>query len=300
MSKTLNKAEIAANSAALKRRAPPRGQREMTVHKGGQMEAAPAPSEPVSETVALMRMMERIATNPAVDVEKMKQVRELGQQVLNDHRRAAFDDALAKMQADLPTIDAKGKLEIRAKDAKGDRSGKVIQSTPYAKWEDINEAIKPILKAHGFGLRFKTGLAPDGRVMVTGILSGHGHREEAEFVLPHDSTGSKNAVQAIGSSTSYGKRYAASALLNLTSRGEDDDGKKGGGRPIDDGFPGASPACITSDQVTILINECKRVGCPTDKFLDWAQVATFEEIPASQFEGCMAGLDSFAKHKKGA
>jgi hypothetical protein len=35
-------------------------------------------------------------------------------------------------------------------------------------------------------------------------------------------------VQAVGSSTSYGKRYTAFALLNITSTGEDDDGRKAG------------------------------------------------------------------------
>ena len=52
--------------------------------------------------------------------------------------------------------------------------------------------------------------------------------------LPVDTTGSKNAVQAVGSSTAYGKRYVMEALLNLTSRGQDDDGKRGGGDPEPD------------------------------------------------------------------
>ena len=37
-------------------------------------------------------------------------------------------------------------------------------------------------------------------------------------------------MQSVGSSVSYGKRYAASALLNLTTHGEDDDGRLGGGK----------------------------------------------------------------------
>jgi hypothetical protein len=48
--------------------------------------------------------------------------------------------------------------------------------------------------------------------------------------LPVDTSGSKNPVQAVGSSTAYGKRYVMEALLNLTSRGVDDDGKRGGGQ----------------------------------------------------------------------
>jgi hypothetical protein len=266
-----------------------------TVVARGQRGAVMAPMAATDPVTSMMLMMERIAKNKEVDVAKMREVKELGMSLLEDQRRAAFDNALAEMQDDLPTITAKGRLEIRAKDAKGERNGKVIQSTPYAKWEDINDAIKPVLKKHGFVLRFETGLTEDGRVRVTGILAGHGHREKSEFVLQHDATGSKNAVQAVGSSTSYGKRYAAGALLNLTSRGEDDDGKKGGGRPLEDGFPGDAPTYITSAQITQLADECKRVGCPRDKFLEWAQVATFEEILASDFDDRLHGLSTYRK-----
>jgi hypothetical protein len=48
-----------------------------------------------------------------------------------------------------------------------------------------------------------------------------------------DASGNKNAVQALGSAISYGKRYTASALLNLTSHGEDDDSFRAG---IDDKY----------------------------------------------------------------
>jgi hypothetical protein len=38
-----------------------------------------------------------------------------------------------------------------------------------------------------------------------------GHSEETTMTLPLDTSGSKNNVQAVGSSTSYGKRYTATA-----------------------------------------------------------------------------------------
>ncbi|WP_122221652.1 phosphoadenosine phosphosulfate reductase family protein [Pseudomonas syringae group genomosp. 3] len=48
--------------------------------------------------------------------------------------------------------------------------------------------------------------------------------EATSIVLPVDATGSKNGVQAVASSVSYGKRYTAGLLLNITTTGEDDDG----------------------------------------------------------------------------
>lgn len=249
---------------------------------------APAAVSGASDPMAVLHLMERMARNKEVDTAKLGQIREFGEAILNDQRRAAFDAAFAEMQVELPTITARGTIEIKAKGASGERDGRVLQSTKYAKWEDINDAIKPVLHKHGFGLRFVTGLADDGRVKVTGILSGHGHREESVFILPHDSTGSKNAVQAIGSSTSYGKRYAASALLNLTTRGEDDDGAS-------TGSPSNDAPKITEDQIIFLREKCEAVGCTHKNFLKWCNVDSFANIEAAVYEGCIAGLDKFKK-----
>lgn len=185
-------------------------------------ETAVAPGQ--GETAALISMIERVALNPSVDIEKMERLLEMQERIMARNARIAYNSALSAMQAEMPEIPENGTIRIKSKD-----SGNIIQETPYALWEDINEAIRPVLARHGFALSFRTGLTPDARVSVTAILSHReGHQEETTMVLAHDSTGSKNAVQAIGSSTSYGKRYATAALLNLTSRDgleTDDDGQ---------------------------------------------------------------------------
>lgn len=174
----------------------------------------------VSESAAIIQVIERAAMNPNVDIDKMERLLQMQERIMERNAKAAYDAAFAVMQPELPIIEEHGGIK--------DRGGNV-QST-YALWEDINESIKPVLSRHGFGISFRTG-ARDGKVVVTGILSHRdGHREETTMELPVDASGNKNAVQAVGSSTSYGKRYTAQALLNLTSRGEDDDGKAGGGK----------------------------------------------------------------------
>lgn len=264
--------------------------RELTAHKGGPTIHAPATPVGPSDPMAVLHLMERMARNKEVDTTKLAQIREFGEAIINDQRRIAFDAAFAQMQAEMPTITARGTIEIKAKGSSGERDGRVLQSTKYAKWDDINEAIKPVLQRHGFALRFVTGLADDGRVKVTGILSGHGHREESVFILPHDSTGSKNAVQAIGSSTSYGKRYAGSALLNLTTRGEDDDASSF----IDqDARPKISQA-----QIEELMELCDSKGCPRAKFLKHIGVESFKDIPAVDFDAHITLIDSYGPKAK--
>lgn len=193
--------------------------KEKTMGNAALAKQEPAPA---TEASAIIQMIERAATNPAVDVDKMARLYEMHIEAQNRAGKLAFTRAFSAMQPTLPTIAENGTILNSA--------GKA-QST-YAEWEDINDAIGPILFEHGFTLSFKPGAAADGKVTVTGILRHvDGHEDEATVTLPQDGSGGKNTVQGVGSSLSYGKRYAAIALLNITSRAKrdrDDDGRASG------------------------------------------------------------------------
>ena len=221
-----------------------------------------------SEAGAIMNMIERVARDPSVDISRLERLLELRERISAQAARAAYYEALSAMQSELPVIVERGGIK--------NSNGKV-QST-YALWEDINEAIKPVLTKHGFALSFRTG-RDEGQIIVTGVLSRGGHSEETTMHLPVDKSGSKNDVQAVGSSTSYGKRYTASALLNLTSRGEDDDGKAAGGAgPINDG------------QLAELIALAETVGADKIAFCRWLKIDGLAMLPASQFGRAMDAL----------
>lgn len=185
-----------------------------------QLPVAPA----ASESAAILSVIERMATNPDIDPDRIERFIALKERMDKEAARKAFAAALAECQSELPVIEERGQIKYGKKGKDGEDEGPT-----YALWEDINEAIRPVLKKHGFALTFKTGQTLEGKITVTGILSHReGHFEDTMIALMHDSSGAKNAVQAMGSSISYGKRYTASALLNITSRGEDDDGEAGG------------------------------------------------------------------------
>ena len=175
----------------------------------------------ISEAAAFVQVIERAASNKDVDVEKLQKLLDMQERIMAKNAEMAFNSAMAEMQAELPIITERGEIRV---------SG--VLRSKYARFEDINEAVKPILQKHGFAMTFKTDTTTVCK--VTGILVHRaGHREQTDMTLPYDVSGSKNNVQAIGSSVSYGKRYVMEALLNLTSRGEDDDGKKTSG-PVPD------------------------------------------------------------------
>jgi hypothetical protein len=167
-------------------------------------------------------MFERLAKDPAVDVEKLERLMGMHERMIKQQAKADFDRDYSQMQGDIPVITEKGEIVV-----KGELRSK------YATNEDIQEAVKPILQRYGFALRFRNQVV-EGRLKVTGILSHRsGHSEEDEFVTKPDDSGSKNDIQAIGSARSYGQRYTTIALLNIATRGTDDDGQRAGDKPKD-------------------------------------------------------------------
>lgn len=161
-----------------------------------------------AESATILQVIQRAAADPQCDIEKMERLMQMHERFQSRQAEQQYAEALAAMQQELPSIAERGDAANRY---------------TYALWEDINEALKPILAKHGFALSFRIPRNDKG-VEVEGVLSHRaGHSERTSILLPADTSGNKNAVQAVASSVSYGKRYTAGALLNFTTHGEDDD-----------------------------------------------------------------------------
>lgn len=229
-------------------------------------------AEPAPVADAFVAMIERAAANPAVDVEKLERLLAMRERMEARAAERAFAEAMAEMQPQLPTISA---------DAQIVHNNKIISQ--YARWEDINEIIRPILARHGFALDFSTA-SIDGGIAVTAHLSHRtGYSKSATVPLPIDMSGAKNSIQGIGSSITYGKRYSAGLVLNLTSRAPgdaDDDGKAAGLGIV-----------ITPEQVETLRAEIVETGADLAAFLKYFRVERLEDLPASQFDRARAALE---------
>ncbi|WP_454917350.1 ERF family protein [Xanthobacter sediminis] len=235
---------------------------------------ATARSSAKSDAGSILGAIMQAASNPQIDADKVERLMKMYREIVADEAKRAYLAAFPAMQAELPVVNQNGQIEIREKG-----TAKVIQSTRYAKWEDINEAIQPVLGKHGFGLSFRLSVAADGKQNVTAVVShNEGHQEETTITLMHDSTGSKNSVQAVGSTISYGQRYSARALLNFQSRARedrDDDGQAAGGHE--------EPATITAEQAAELRQLIQTHRRNEAKFLTWAKLQKLEDIPADRF-----------------
>jgi len=173
------------------------------------------PAAPVvqSEQSGLIQMIERMTLSPDVPVDKLERLLVMQERVMAKNAESAFNGEFALMAAEIPTIVERGKTD----------KGK------YARFEDIVEGVRPILSQHGFSLSFRTEWPDKATVKVVGILTHReGHSRCSEFMANADTSGSKNAIQALGSAVSYGRRYTTRDLLNIASKDEDDDGYKAG------------------------------------------------------------------------
>lgn len=175
-----------------------------------------------SQATGIIQVIERAALNPDVDVDKMERLLSMQERILERQAEQSFNDSMRQAQIAMPTID---------KDADNQQT-----NSKYARYESMNRAIKPIYTEHGFSLQFGTDDSPlDAHIrIICDVSHSGGHTKRFHYDLPPDGAGikgtvNKTGVHASASTVSYGKRYLAAMIFNLTIGGEDDDGNAAGG-----------------------------------------------------------------------
>ena len=65
---------------------------------------------PLSESTALLSVIERAARDPSVDLDRMERLLQMHRQLLQDRAKVAFSAALARLQPKLPIIAERGAI----------------------------------------------------------------------------------------------------------------------------------------------------------------------------------------------
>lgn len=219
----------------------------------------------------MLAMIERFARDPAVDVNKLQALLNMQERLMANQARAEFNEAFARLQQKLPRITKKG--EVRYPTEKNNPRSATKKAFNYARWEDIDELIRPLLNEEGFSLSWDSVPHASGGIVVIGKLRHSGGHEQIASIgpLPLDTSGGKNNLQAAGSTFSYAKRYTAQMLLNLTYEGEDDDGVAGGLQPI------------SADQVKQISDLLTETKGNLDAFCTLMDVETLPDITVEKY-----------------
>ena len=187
------------------------------------------PVEWVPPEPTIMQMLDR-AVQSGQPIDYLKELIALkgllDQQALDAEERVArkaYDTAMTAAKHQLPTsIKRSGLASFETQ-----RGG---TSYTYASLDDILEETVPTLAANGLRHRFDVKQNQE-TVAVTCIMRhADGHYEDVTMSGPFDKSGSKNTIQALGSTTTYLKKYTFLALLGIAA-GEDDDAKLSVARP---------------------------------------------------------------------
>lgn len=222
---------------------------------------------PVYSPASMLQVIGRAASDHSIDVEKMERLLALQERMMAKQAEIEFTRSLTALQSELPRIEKTGKIT---------HNGRLISE--YAKYEDIDRAIRPALVRNGFSLRYNTKES-GGKIIITGTLSHRdGHSITDEIPLSIDSSGAKNNVQGVGSTIAYGKRYLVGMLLNLVFCGEDDDAQSAGYAPI------------TENQAEEIKELLRETGVDVMKFLAYVSAPDVDSINAADYPKAIAAL----------
>lgn len=180
-----------------------------------------------------------------------------------------FAAAFCELQKETP--------RIRATKAVPDNSGNVRYT--FAPYEEIMRQVHPLLAKHGFSVSFDTAF-DDKRVNIVCRLTHKGGHEKTNSFACRIGSGPPKAseAQSDGAATTYAKRFALVAALNITVEGMDTDGAD----PKVEGGP------ISPELAEKLTSDCLDAGLDLAKVCKWLGVSYFAEIP----EGKVAALTS--------
>lgn len=219
-----------------------------------------------------MQMLQ-IAVEQNADLEKLAKLMDLQERWEANEARKAFVAALNAFKVEPPTI-------IKNKSASfGGRT-----AYDYATLDQVAAVIGAALSAHGLSHRWEIEHLPENQIRVTCILTHErGHSERVSMQAGPDMSGSKNGIQASGSTVTYLERYTLLAATGLAAKGQDGDG-----------FRDTDP--ISEAQKAELIALQKEVGADTAAFLKYMGIGSLDALPASKFKDAKAALER--KRKK--
>jgi hypothetical protein len=237
------------------------------------------PMAPMSESSALIHIIERAARDPSVDLDKLERLIAMRERVEEREASRSFDLAMSQCQA---------KMRPVAADANNPQT-----KSKYASYCALDSVLRPIYTDAGFALSFDTGEgAPDQCVRVVCRVSQGGHGRNYHIDMPADGKGAKGGdvmtrTHATGSAVTYGRRYLLQMIYNISIGGGDDDGNAAGASEY------ISPAQVA--ELTKLIED---TGGNVAKFCEFAKVEKLGDIYANRWDAAVMSVKRAGEARK--
>lgn len=199
----------------------------------------------------------------SLDIEKFKCLIEMKNSEEVRLAKLSFNEDFTEMQPFLPKI-------ISVHDNKQTKS-------KYAKIEDINQLVLPIISKYGFGVSFSILSQEKESVTIKAVLlHKKGHKEETSLTLNIDNKGIAGAVNktnahGVASTITYAKKYLVCMLLNI-STGEDNDGNS------------VNNPSITTEQIGIITDLTDKLNIHLSQICKSCKISNITEMTTKNFK----------------
>jgi len=211
------------------------------------------------------------AVKEGTDLDRLEKVLEIGMRWEANEAKKAYHQAMTDFKANPPEI-------LKDKHVSFPVGGKTTEYD-HASLANVVESINKGLSQHGLSAAWVTNQGEGGISVTCRITHSLGHSEETTLAAAPDNSGSKNAIQALGSTVTYLQRYTLLALTGLaTKNGSDDDGNGG-------------PTVVISDkQLNTITDYLDNLGADKPKFCKHFEIDEVKDLSADRFNEAVAML----------
>ncbi len=159
----------------------------------------------------------KLAISGNADLEKLEKLLALQERWEANEARKAYNEAMTSFKANPPKINKDRKVNYRTTNG--------VMNYNHASLANCADKITAELSKYGLSASWTTQQETNGLIKVTcKIIHNKGHFEITSLQASADNSGSKNSIQAIGSTVSYLERYTLLALTGLATYDMDNDG----------------------------------------------------------------------------
>lgn len=226
----------------------------------------------------MVAMMERLALNPDLPVDKLEKLLEMQLKVRALEAETAFNAAMTAAQSEMRRVSA---------DANNPQT-----NSKYASYGQLDKALRPIYTKHGFAVSFDEGPAPSKEEVLALAYVSHagGHTRTYRKTMPIVTTGIKGntmmtATHGAASAGSYAKRYLLKDIFNVAIGEDDNDGN---------GIVGPK---ITEKQAADLEALIEEVKANKAAFLKTCKIEHVEDLPLAKLKGAIERLEAKRSEK---
>jgi hypothetical protein len=172
-------------------------------------------------TVTTPAELLRLAVEGGADLDRLERLMTLQIQWEDREARKAFTVAMSEFKSEPLTIFKRKQVGYTTKENE-------FVGYSHAELSDVAEVVSPAMARHG--LSYSWAIKQDAaRIHVACIVTHRqGHSETVTMDAAPDTSGKKNAIQAIASAVTYMQRYTLLAVTGMSTKGMDDDGEGAG------------------------------------------------------------------------